>query len=276
MGTSAHLDRFVLDHLPAADQQPDLVFDLPELAYPDRLNAAVELLRRAIAAAGPDGRALIDFDHAFSWSRVDAISGRMARVLVEEMGLVPGNRVLLHGPNSAWTVLAWFAILKAGGVVVATMPMLRAAELATVIDKGRISHALVYQTFADVVAEAGAASPSQLQIMDSAALQTAAQALPAGFRFDPVETAADDPALIAFTSGTTGKPKGCVHFHRDILAMADTFGRHILGLTKDDVVIGTPPIAFTFGLGGLVVFLLPPEPPQPSRHGPVSTPWRRP
>ena len=254
MGSSAHLDRFVLDHLPAADQQPDLVFDLPELAYPDRLNAAVELLRRAIAAAGPDGRALIDFDHEFSWSRVDAVSDRMARVLVEQMGLVPGNRVLLHGPNSAWTVLAWFAILKAGGVVVATMPMLRAAELATVIDKGRISHALVYQTFADVLAEAGAASPSLLQIMDSATLQTAAQALPAGFRFDPVETAADDPALIAFTSGTTGKPKGCVHFHRDILAMADTFGRHIVGLTKDDVVIGTPPIAFTFGLGGLVVF----------------------
>ena len=117
MGTSAHLDRFVLDHLPAADQQPDLVFDLPELAYPDRLNAAVELLRRAIAAAGPDGRALIDFDHEFSWSRVDAVSDRMARVLVEQMGLVPGNRVLLHGPNSAWTVLAWFAILKAGGQV---------------------------------------------------------------------------------------------------------------------------------------------------------------
>ena len=254
MGTSAHLDRFVLDHLPSADQQPGFIFDLPELAYPARLNAAVELLHRAVAAAGPDGRALIDFDHAFSWSRVDAISGRMARVLVEDMGLVPGNRVLLHGPNSAWTVLAWFAILKAGGVVVATMPMLRAAELATVIEKGRISHALVYQTFADVVAEARASAPSLTRVMDSAALQKAAQALPPGFRFDPVETAADDPALIAFTSGTTGKPKGCVHFHRDILAMADTFGRHVVGLTKDDVVVGTPPIAFTFGLGGLVVF----------------------
>ena len=145
MGTSAHLDRFVLDHLPPAEQQPELVFDLPELDYPERLNAGVELLRRAIEAAGPDARALIDFDHEFSWSRVDAISGRMARVLVEEMGLVPGNRVLLHGPNSSWTVLAWFAILKAGGVVVATMPMLRAAELATVIDKAQISHALVYR-----------------------------------------------------------------------------------------------------------------------------------
>jgi 2-aminobenzoate-CoA ligase len=254
MGTSAHIDRFVLDHLPPPDQQPELVFDLPELAYPQRLNAAAELLRRAIAAAGPDGRALIDFDHEFSWGRVDAISGRMARVLVEDMGLVPGNRVLLHGPNSSWTVLAWFAILKAGGVVVATMPMLRAAELATVIDKARISHALVYQAFADVVAEARATAPSLTRVMDSATLQKAAQALPIGFRFDAVDTAAEDPALIAFTSGTTGKPKGCIHFHRDILAMADTFGHHIVGLTKDDVVVGTPPIAFTFGLGGLVVF----------------------
>ena len=254
MGTSAHIDRFVLDHLPPPEQQPEFVFDMPELAYPQRLNAAVELLGRAIAAAGPDGRALIDHDHEFSWARVDAISGRMARVLVEDMGLVPGNRVLLHGPNSAWTVLAWFAILKAGGVVVATMPMLRAAELATVIDKALISHALVHEAFADVVAEARATSPSLTRVMDSATLQKAAQALPIGFRFDAVETAAEDPALIAFTSGTTGKPKGCVHFHRDILAMADTFGRHVVGLTSGDVVVGTPPIAFTFGLGGLVVF----------------------
>ncbi len=251
---SAHADRFVLDHLPPQDQQPELVFTLPEVTYPARLNAGVELLRRAIAAAGPDARALIDFDHEFSWSRVDAISNRMARVLVEDMGLVPGNRVLLHGPNSAWTVLAWFAILKAGGVVVATMSMLRAAELATVIDKARISHALVYEVFADVVAEARATVPSLTHVMDSAALQKAAQAQPPGIGFDAIDTAADDPALIAFTSGTTGHPKGCVHFHRDILAMADTFGRHIVGLTKDDIVVGTPPIAFTFGLGGLVVF----------------------
>ena len=254
MGASAHIDRFVIDHLPPADQQPDFVFDLQELTWPERLNAGVELLRRATAAAGPDARALIDFDHEFSWSRVDAISDRMARVLIEEMDLVPGNRVLLHGPNSSWTVLAWFAILKAGGVVVATMPMLRATELATVIDKAQVSHALVYQMFNDVVDEACALAPSLTRVMDSAALQKAAQALPPGVSFTAVDTAVDDPALIAFTSGTTGKPKGCVHFHRDILAMADTFGRHIVGLTKDDIVVGTPPIAFTFGLGGLVVF----------------------
>lgn len=254
MEPSSHLDRFVLDHLPPAEQQPEIIFDLPELGYPGRMNAGVELLRRAIAASGPDARALIDIDHEFSWGRVDAISDRMAQVLVSEMGLVPGNRVLLHGPNSSWTVLAWFAILKAGGVVVATMPMLRSAELATVISKARISHALVYASLTDAVAEARHSAPHLTHVMDSAALQKAAQAQPAGFRFDPTDTASDDPALIAFTSGTTGKPKGCVHFHRDILAMADTFGSRIVGLTKDDIAVGTPPIAFTFGLGGLVVF----------------------
>ena len=254
MAETAHIDRFVLDHLPPPEQQPDFVFDRPELAYPERLNAGVELLRRAIETAGPDGRALIDHDHTFSWSRVDLISSRMARVLVDQMGLVPGNRVLLHGPNSAWTVLAWFAILKAGGVVVATMPMLRAAELATVIGKAKISHALVYASLADAVEEARADAPSLTQVMTSAELQRAAQALPPGTTFGSVDTATDDPALIAFTSGTTGQPKGCVHFHRDILAMADTFARHTLDLKPGDVAVGTPPVAFTFGLGGLVVF----------------------
>jgi 2-aminobenzoate-CoA ligase len=254
MGPSAHTDRFVLDHLPPPEQQPDFIFDRPELVYPERLNAGVELLRRAVEAAGPDGRALIDHDHEFPWGRVDLISSRMARVLVDDMGLVPGNRVLLHGPNSSWTVLAWFAILKAGGVVVATMPMLRAAELATFIDKARISHALVYAPLGAAVAEAQAATACLTHVMDSAALQKAAQALPPGTGFDLVDTAADDPALIAFTSGTTGQPKGCVHVHRDILAMADTFAHHTLDLTPQDIVVGTPPIAFTFGLGGLVVF----------------------
>ena len=184
MGTSAHIDRFVLDHLPPPEQQPDLIFDRPELVYPEQLNAAAELLRRAVAAAGPEGRALIDHDLELSWSRVDLISSRMARVLVDDMGLVPGNRVLLHGPNSSWTVLAWFAILKAGGVVVATMPMLRPAELATVIDKARISHALVYAPLAEAVAEARAATACLTRVMDSAALQTAARALPPGTGFD--------------------------------------------------------------------------------------------
>jgi 2-aminobenzoate-CoA ligase len=251
MTASAHIDRFVIDHLPPQEQQPTLIFN-DDTDYPTRLNAATELLRRAIAAAGPEATALIDFDHAFSWGRADAISSRMARVLVEDMGLVPGNRVLLHGPNSSWTVMAWFAILKAGGVVVATMPMLRSSELATVIDKAQVTHALVYAAFTEVVAEAQAAAPTLTHVMDSATLQAACMTKQADFV--AVDTAAEDPALIAFTSGTTGKPKGCVHSHRDVLAMADTFAKHVVRLTKADIVVGTPPIAFTFGLGGLVVF----------------------
>ena len=254
MAETAHIDRFVLDHLPPPEQQPDFIFDRPELTYPERLNAGAELLRRALAAGGPDGRALIDHDHEFSWSRVDLISSRMAKVLVDEMGLVPGNRVLLHGPNSSWTVLAWFAILKAGGVVCATMPMLRPAELATVIDKARISHVLVYASLAEAVEDARSATATLTRVMTSVDLQKAARALPPGTGFDAVDTAAEDPALIAFTSGTTGQPKGCVHFHRDILAMADTFAKHTLDLAPGDIVVGTPPVAFTFGLGGLVVF----------------------
>lgn len=255
MGTrTGHVDTFVRDRLPPAEAQPQFIFTLPELAYPERLNAARALIDRALAAAGPEAPALIDFDQAFSWGRVDAISDRMARVLADELGVVPGARVLLHGPNCAWTVMAWFAILKAGAVVVATMPMLRAGELAKVIDKAQVSHALVHAAVAEAVQEARAAAPVLTTVMDSAELQAAAQALPAGARFAAVDTAAEDPALIAFTSGTTGQPKGCVHLHRDVLAMADTFARRVLNLGPEDVVTGTPPIAFTFGLGGLVVF----------------------
>ncbi|MDQ0465720.1 2-aminobenzoate-CoA ligase [Caulobacter ginsengisoli] len=246
-GGSAHQDRFVLDNLPPRDQWPTLVFERPELAWSGKLNAAVELLRRAMEAAGPDGPALLSAAGDLTWGEVDALSDRMARVLTDEMGLIPGARVLLHGPNSAWVIAAWFAILKAGGVVVATMPMLRAGELATVIDKARISHALV-----DAALTEATTGSAPAQVMDGDAFQAAAARQPAGFA--AIATAADDPALIAFTSGTTGRPKGCVHFHRDILALTDTFGRHILRLTPADIVVGTPPIAFTFGLGGLVVF----------------------
>ena len=244
MGESAHLDRFVLDNLPPEDQRPVLLLD--GLDYPRRLNAASELLGRARAAAGPDGPALLWKTGRMSWAELDAASDAMARVLAEDLGVVPGNRVLLHGPNVAWVLTAWFAILKAGGVVVATMPMLRPGELATVIDKARVQVGLVDTALLE------AAAPALERLMDSDALQAAAAGKPPGFV--PIDTGAEDPALIAFTSGTTGKPKGCVHLHRDVLSLADTFARHILQLTPADIAVGTPPIAFTFGLGGLVVF----------------------
>ncbi|MDB5470628.1 MAG: AMP-dependent synthetase and ligase [Caulobacter sp.] len=250
MSASAHLDRFVLDNLPPEDQRPVLL--LAGLDYPPRLNAASELLRRAKAAAGPDGPALLWKSGRMSWAELDAASDRMARVLAEDLGVVPGNRVLLHGPNVAWVLTAWFAILKAGGVVVATMPMLRPGELATVVEKAQVGIGLIDAALIEAAAEARAAAPVLTAVMDSDVLQAAASGKPAGF--EAVDTAAEDPALIAFTSGTTGKPKGCVHLHRDILSLADTFARHILRLTPADVVVGTPPIAFTFGLGGLVVF----------------------
>ncbi len=250
MTASAHLDRFVLDNLPPEDQRPVLLLD--GLNYPPRLNAAVELLRRARAAAGPDGPALLWKTGRLTWDQLDAASGRMARVLTEDLGVIPGARVLLHGPNVAWVLTAWFAILKAGAVVVATMPMLRPGELATVIEKARICVGLIDTALIDAAAEARAAAPVLERVMDSDVLQAAAAGKPAGF--EAVDTAAEDPALIAFTSGTTGKPKGCVHLHRDILSLADTFARHILRLTPTDIAVGTPPIAFTFGLGGLVVF----------------------
>ncbi|HYE45369.1 MAG TPA: AMP-binding protein [Caulobacter sp.] len=250
MAGSAHLDRFVLDNLPPEDQRPVLLLD--GLDYPSRLNAAAELLRRAKAAAGPDGPALKWKTGALTWAELDAASDRMARVLVEDLGVVPGSRVLLHGPNVAWVLTAWFAILKAGAVVVATMPLLRPGELATVVEKARVGIGLVDTALVEAAAEARAAAPVLSKVMDSAVLQAAADAKPADF--EAVATAAEDPALIAFTSGTTGRPKGCVHLHRDILSLADTFARHILRLAPGDVAVGTPPIAFTFGLGGLVVF----------------------
>jgi 2-aminobenzoate-CoA ligase len=250
---TAHVDTFARDRLPAREAWPDL---LPAgLSYPERLNAADALLAHDGPAVHGDG---------FTWSyeELRERSGRVARVLVEEMGLVPGNRVLLHGPNTPELIACWFGVLRAGGIVVATMPLLRARELVKVIAKARVSHALVDGQFAAHVEEAAAQQPvlGSVRRFDEVEGRDAA--------FESVATAADDVALIAFTSGTTGEPKGCVHMHRDLLATCDTFGRHILDPEPDEVFSGTPPLAFTFGLGGLVLF--------PMRVGASTAPCAKP
>jgi 2-aminobenzoate-CoA ligase len=223
------MDTFARDRLPPPEAWPQLA----PMPYPARLNAAVELL------AGHDGPA-VRGDATWSYDELDERSSAIAGALAIE----PGTRVLLHSANTPDAIAAWLGILKAGGIVVATMPLLRAGEIAKVIDKARVTHAITEARLAEEVVRAGEVE-----------LHTFGE-LPATGAFDPVGTAADDVAIIAFTSGTTGAPKGCAHFHRDLLATCDTFAREILDPQPGDVFSGTPPLAFTFGLGGHVLFPL--------------------
>jgi 2-aminobenzoate-CoA ligase len=261
---TAHVDTFARDNLPPRELWAKIDYStLPELrAYKDRMNAAVELLDRNVEQ-GNGPRAAIRFgDIAWTYSDLKDKADRIARVLVEDYGLVPGNRVMLRGPNNPMMAACWFAVLKAGGICVATMPLLRARELAFMIEKAQIKLALCDVKLADEIKGAQQRAPLLKEIAyftaggdggDKAATLDAALAKKAG-GFKNVDTAADDVALIAFTSGTTGTPKGTMHFHRDILAMCDCFPRYIFKGTADDVYTGTPPIAFTFGLGAILCF----------------------
>ena len=254
---SAHVDSYVTDHLPDEADWPDLIFELPELQYPDQLNAAGRLIDDAIAEG--HGRRTVIYCSAGNWSYEDLFKGanRVANVLVNSTGLVPGNRVLLRCPNNPALAAQWLGVLKAGGVVVTTMPMLRAGELQTIIKKARISHAVVDQRLGEAMDAAAGACPELEHLLTCGATGTLEAAMAGeSAEFKTLSTASDDPALLAFTSGTTGEPKACVHFHRDIMAMADSFSRHILDPQQDEIFAGTPPFAFTFGLGGLLVFPL--------------------
>jgi 2-aminobenzoate-CoA ligase len=249
---SAHADTFCRDHLPPPGQWPDLEFTLPGLAYPDRLNCAGALLGDTIGRLGADRPCLLPQDAASpAWSYGDLAikANQIARVLTEDLGLMPGNRVLLRGPNNPELVACWFGVLLAGGVVVATMPLLRAAELSAIGDIAQVMLALSDDRFLDDLETA--AIPG-LRVLAFGELARLASGKPSSFT--PVATAADDVALIAFTSGTTGRPKAAMHFHREVLAVADTFSAHVLKPRPDDVFTGTPPLAFTFGLGALVIF----------------------
>jgi 2-aminobenzoate-CoA ligase len=258
LSPSAHTDTFCRDSLPPDPLWPELSFTLPGLHYPDRLNAAVELLDATADARGGDRPCLIAEDGS-TWSYADTvrISNQVARVLTEELGLIPGNRVLLRGPNNPWLAAGWLGVLKAGGVAVTTMALLRASELATIGRVARPALALCDHRFTGDLEAAGVDGLRIITYGDAGADDDlTARAARMRVDFSAVATAADDVAMIAFTSGTTGRPKAAMHFHRDLLAIADTFSEHVLKPQADDVFTGTPPLAFTYGLGGLLVFPL--------------------
>jgi 2-aminobenzoate-CoA ligase len=259
MNASAHLDTFARDNLPPREQWPDFLFSLPELDYPDRMNCAVELLDRWIESGHGDRPCIISPGGSLSYSQLAERVNRIANVLTRDLGVVPGNRVLLRGPNSPMMVTVYLGVIKAGAVVVATMPLLRAKEIAYPLSKAKIALALCDVRLADEMEKARALAPDLRRVVywgaDSDELN-ALMAKPGYETFATCDTANDDVCLIAFTSGTTGEPKGTMHFHRDVLATCDSYGRHVLCAQASDRFIGSPPLAFTFGLGGLVLFPL--------------------
>ena len=264
MAMSAHVDTFARDHLPPPSALPEFLFELPELQLPGRLNVAAELLDRWVAQ-GQGGRTALIGERdgqAFAWTyaELQQHANRIAHVLVHRMGLVAGNRVLLRGANSPMLAACWFGVIKAGGIAVGTMPLLRERELQPIIDKAHITHALCDARLADALQGVRADCPQLTQVLHfngdggTGSLEAEMAAQPADFA--TVDTAADDTALIAFTSGTTGVPKGTMHFHRDVIAACRCWPPHVLRPIPDDRFIGSPPLAFTFGLGGLLMFPL--------------------
>ena len=261
LGPSAHVDTFTRDNLPPFDQWPDLPLDRPEFQYPERLNAAVELTDRLVEQGFGDRVALIGNGRRRTYKELTDWSNRVAHALVDNYGVKPGNRILIRSGNNPALVAAWLAATKAGAVVVNTMPMLRAGELAKIVDKAQISLALTDTRIADELIACAKDSRFLRQVVgfDGTSNHDAELdriALDKPVRFDAVQTGRDDVALLGFTSGTTGEPKATMHFHRDLLIIADGYAREVLKVTPEDVFVGSPPLAFTFGLGGLAIFPL--------------------
>jgi 2-aminobenzoate-CoA ligase len=260
MTKSGHVDSFARDNLPPRALWPEFKFDLPELQYPERLNCVTQWLDRWVAAGQGDRPCLLSPSEQLSYGQLLERVNRIANVLTRDLGLVPGNRVLLRGPNNPMMVAAYFAVIKAGGVVVATMPLLRAKELSYPLAKAKISLALCDARLADEMDKAKAQSAELKRVVywgNGAPDSLEALMQKPGYdTFVACDTASDDVCLIAFTSGTTGEPKGTMHFHRDMLAICDSYAKHVLRAEASDRFTGSPPLAFTFGLGGLVLFPL--------------------
>ncbi len=261
MAYTAHVDTFARKNLPPKSQWPEFIFELPELQYPARMNCAAELLDSMVERGHgerPVIHTLIDGRrYSCTYRQLMVRANQIAHVIRKDMALVPGTRVLLRGPNNPEMAACWFAVIKAGCIAVATMPLLRAKELKQIIDKARVSAALCDYRLAEEMelAKSQCADMKQVLYFNSGrrgSLDDLLEFHPA--EFENVDTALDDVALIAFTSGTTGQPKGTMHFHRDVIAMCDCWPRSCLKPDKKDIFCGTPPIAFTFGLGGMLCF----------------------
>lgn len=259
LGPSGHVDPFARNNLPPPDQWPDLPqagFD-----YPERLNAAVELTDRMVDRGFGDHVALIGNGRQRTYKELADWSNRIAHALVQDCGVRPGNRVLIRSANNPAMVACWLAATKAGAVVVNTMPMLRAGELSQIVDRAQVGLALCDTRLMDEMTACAEGSAVLRRVVGfdgtanhDAELDRAALSKPV--RFEAAPTGRDDVALLGFTSGTTGQPKATAHFHRDLLVIADGYAREVLGVTPDDVFVGSPPLAFTFGLGGLAIFPL--------------------
>jgi len=256
MSLTAHSDTFCRDRLPPPAQWPRLEFDLPELQYPARMNCATVLLDEVVDRFGGDRSCVITPAERWSYTDVLRRANQVAQVLCEDFALVPGQRVLLRGPNNPWLLVCWFAVIKAGLVAVTTMTLLRSRELRKLIDLAEPSIAICDHrfTYEMLAALDGADDVSVLRYGGTGADDLTARAATKSGVFTNVDTAADDVALLAPTSGTTGEPKATLQFHRDVLAVADTFAKHVIDPRADDVFTGTPPLSFTYGLGGLLIF----------------------
>jgi len=259
LGPSAHVDTFTRDNLPPPDQWPDFLLD--GFDYPERLNAGVELTDAMVARGFGDRTALIGNGRRRTYKELADWTNRLAHALVDDLGVKPGNRVLIRSANNPAMVACWLAATKAGAVVVNTMPMLRAGELRKIVDKAEITHALCDTRLMEEMKACAAGSQFLTRIVgfDGTSNHDAELdrlALEKPVQFDAVPTGRDDVALLGFTSGTTGAPKATMHFHRDLMIIADGYAREVLGVVPEDVFVGSPPLAFTFGLGGLAIFPL--------------------